>query len=264
MKKATAINFPKKSYGAFFPTIDDIGSTGVTFHGGGGTQSSLQNLNLPIREQRTSPQLWTQSNVGDAVSVGGIRVDADGHGWSAGSPSAFMNGFVDANAAVDTNMSESNSDGQRSSYLTPSTNQSSSNTSYSTPQEVEPENGSSNVHGTVHQSSQPDHKSNTAAAAPSSSFYSFVPTDEIGFPPSSAAGHQQDPILRTKGNDEFTVPPAWQSESTGDTPSAIPGLSPGDNSWVQVMEGMMWDGTATRQDLGLENVQWNGQSGSRT
>lgn len=167
----------------------------------------------------------------------------------------------DANAGFDTNMSENNSDEQRSSYPTPSTNHSSSNTSYSTPQDIESENSNSNLLGTVSRASQPSPKSIAAGSAPSPSFYSFVPIDEIG-PPSSTPGGRQDFVRRDDGNDNFTVPQAWQLGSTGDSSITLP--SPGDSGWAQIMEGMMWDGTATAGELGLENVQWNGQTGSRT
>ena len=198
------------------------------------------------------------------MNVGSVRVDPNVRGWSVNSTGALMTGFVDGNAAFDTNMSENNSDEQRSTYPTPSTNHSSSNTSYSTPQEADSENSNSNMHGTSRQAFQPSPETSATAAAPSASFYSFVPTDEIGFPPSSTSGHQQDSVRPNEGNGDFTVPQAWQLGSTVDTPSTLPGLSPGDSSWVQMVEGMMWDGTATGQDLGVENVEWNGQTGSRT
>lgn len=175
-----------------------------------------------------------------------------------------MTGFIDANAGFDTNMSENNSDEQRSSYPTPSTNHSSSNTSYPSPQEVEAETSNSNLPSTVHHTSQPSPKTNTAGAAPSPPFYSYGSTDEIGFPPSSTPGHRRDPVPRNEGNSDFTVPGPWQLGSTVDTPNILPGLSPGDNGWVQIMEGMMWDGTALGQELGPGNAQWNGQTGSRT
>lgn len=197
-----------------------------------------------MREQRTHPQLWNQPNTYDAVKGGGIRVDPSAREWSNDSPGALMTGFADANAGFDTNMSENNSDEQRSSYLTPSTNHSSSNTSYSSPQEVESENSNSNGHGTVHNS--------------------FVSTDEIGYPASSTPGQQREPVGPDKGDGDLAVPQAWQLGSTGDPPSTLPDLSSGDNGWMQLMEGMMWDGTSIGQDLGLENVQWNEQTGSRT
>ncbi|MCJ1470735.1 hypothetical protein MMC07_009382 [Pseudocyphellaria aurata] len=249
----------KRLYGAYPEINENIGSNDVTFHGGG-TQFSLQNVKIPLRE-RSSPQLWAQPITDDAVNLGGIRVDANVHGWRVNSPSSFVAG--DANAGFDTNMSESNSDEQRSSYPTPPSNNSSSNTSYSSPQDIESENNNSNLLGTGSRASQPSPKSTTGVSAPSPSFYSFVPVDKIS-PPSSTQDRRQDSVRRDEGSDSFTVPQTWQLGSSGDDTSTLPNLNPGDPGWVQIMEGMMWDGTAMAGELGLENAQWNGQTGSRT
>lgn len=72
----------------------------------------------------------------------------------------------------------------------------------------------------------------------------------MDFPPSSTAARRSD-----ERDGMFAIPQAWQLGSTGDMSSSLSGMSPGaDERWVQMSNGMVWDGTASGQD----NAQWNG------
>lgn len=226
----------------------------------GGAQFSLQNMNLATREQRQAPQYWDQSSKGDTTNLDQLLPNGDG--WNLNAQGTLLPNTVDLTIMFDMSMSDNTSDEQRSSHPTPS-----SHTSYSPPQmdDLDPNANTSHASNSRHASSNPGPTAKPASPA----FFSFIPTDEIGFPPSTTPAHRANPATSNsnennnnnnhESGDSFTVPQGWQLGSSGDTPDPLAEFSPGgvDSGWVHMMNGMMWDGST----MGREGVEWNGGGG---
>ena len=204
----------------------------------GSDKYPIQNLSLPVREQRSSPQLWNRSPE-ELVNLDGIL---NGHGWVENSPIAHQASPSDT-TNFDTNMSDNNSEGNKSG-LTPSTNHSSSNTSYSSPQE---ENIDSAGPVPSHRRSQ-DSTGLKPSVGSASGLFSFGSTDEVQYP-IRASPRMQD-------NGGLGDSHAWQLGSPNSIPGGLGSSPSNDAAWAQLLDGVLWD----TSQAGVGNtVQWTGQ-----
>lgn len=199
----------------------------------------MQNLSLPVREQRPSPQMWNQSPE-ELVNLEGILT---GRGWIENSPIAHQASPSDT-ANFDTNMSDNTSEGHKSGQ-TPSTNHSSSNTSYSSPHE---ENIDNIGPPSSHRPSQDS--TGLTPAGSTSGLFSFGTTDEVQYPIRASSRMHDDGGL---GDGHV-----WQIGSPSAMPSGLGSSPSSDAAWVQLLDGVLWDGS----QAGVKNtVQWTGQQG---
>lgn len=59
------------------------------------------------------------------------------------------------------------------------------------------------------------------------------------------------------------TPQAWQLGSTGVTSGNLTGSSEEtDETWAEISNSMMWDGTAISQEMGPESFVWPGEHAS--
>ena len=243
IRKAQEVNaskFPKrndKSLPGVFPKSAINGTPSLS--NTNTTQYGRHNMNLASREQRQPQRLWGQST-NEPINLDNVLPNS---GWTGNSPGVHPNGSLD-NSTFDTCMSDNTSEGPRSTGQTPSTtHHSSSNTSYSPPQDED-------LDLTLRTASHhPTPNSNTAATP---AFLSWSPAKENDYPPNTALNPQQD-------DSAFTIPHGWQLGSPQELPDGLTGLSPsGDSGWAQMLEGVLWDGSG----MGMENAgPWTSQQG---
>ena len=217
---------------------------GPTYVNPGAVKYPVQNLNLPVREQRPSPQLWNQTS-DELVNFDGILT---GRGWVENSEIAHQASPSDT-ATFDTNMSDNTSEGRKSSGHTPSTNHSSSNTSYSSPHEENIDSiGPSTSHRRSHDSAGP------TAAGSNPGMFSFSTTDEVQYPVRASP--------RLQDNGGLSDSQLWQLGSPDGMPGGLTSASPSsDAAWAQLLNGVLWDDS----QAGINNtVQWTGQQGPVT
>lgn len=228
-----------KTMPGVFPT-GSIGGTPAYTNSGSG-KYPIQNLSLPVREQRSSPQMWNRSPE-ELINLDGILT---GRGWVENSPIANQASPSDT-ANVDTNMSDNTSEGHKSGLTPSSTNHSSSNTSYSSPHEENIDNVGPK---SSHRRSQ-DSTGLTPASVSNSGPFSFGTTDEVQYP-IRASPRMQD-------NGGLGDGQVWQLGSPNAMPGGL-GSSPStDAAWAQLLDGVLWDNSQT----GVGNtVQWTGQQG---
>lgn len=214
-----------------------VGGT-PTYSNPGPAKYPIQSLNLPVREQRSSPQMWNRSPE-ELLNLDGILT---GSGWVENSPIAHQSSPSDT-ANYDTNMSDSTSEGHKSG-VTPSTNHSSSNTSYSSPHEENIDNVGPT---SSHRRSQ-DSTGLTPAAGSTSGLFSFGTTDEVQYP-IRASPRMQD-------NGGLGDSHVWQVGSPNAMPGGLGSSPTSDATWAQLLDGVLWDSS----QAGVGNtVQWTGQ-----
>ena len=215
--------------------------SGTPVHGTpGSVKYPIQNLSLPVREQRSSPQMWNRSPE-ELISLDGILT---GSGWVENSPIAHQASPADT-ANYDTNMSDSTSEGPKSG-MTPSTNHSSSNTSYSSPHE---ENIDNIGPASSHRRSQ-DSSVLTPAGGSTPGLFPFGSTDEVQYPIRSSP--------RMQDNGGLGDGQVWQIGSPNAMPGGLVSSPTSDAAWAQLLDGVLWDNS----QAGVGNtVQWTGQQG---
>lgn len=213
-----------------------------TYVNTGAVKYPVQNLSLPVREQRPSPQLWNQSP-DELVNFDGLLT---GRGWVEQSEIAHQASPSDA-ANFDTNMSDNTSEGRKSSGHTPSTNHSSSNTSYSSPHEENIDSiGPSSSHRRSHDSA------GLTPAGSTPGMFSFSSIDEVQYPVQASP--------RLQDNAGLSDSQLWQLGSPGGMQNGLTSSSPSsDVAWAQLLDGVLWDDS----QAGIINntVQWTGQQG---
>ncbi len=202
----------------------------------------VQNLSLPVREQRPSPQPWNQS---PKETVNPDRIFA-GRGWAENSPIARQASPSDS-TNLDAGMSDNTSEGPKSSGHTPLTNLSSSNTSSSSPHE---DNNGKTGQDSSHRGSH-DFIGFTPEISPAGLF-SFNPSSEMQYPITESSNLQHD----TGGIGKEHI---WQAGSANSIPNGLTSSSPStDATWSQLIDGVLWDGSPA----GINNsVHWTGQHG---
>lgn len=203
-----------------------------------GVKYPIQNISLPVREQRLSPQPWNQSPE-EIVNLDRILT---GRGWVERSPIAHHQASPSDTANFDTSMSDNTSEGPKSSGHTPSTN-----TSYSSPHEENIDH--------PHTQHRRSHDSTTGLAPTGSTpaLFTFSPTEEIQFPITTSPTLQPD-------NSSMGDRQIWQlgSPNSGSSiPNGLSASSPNSDAvWAQLLDGVLWDGPSTER--GNNTVQWTG------
>lgn len=184
--------------------------------------------------------MWGQSPE-EIVNLDGILSN---RGWVENSPITHQTSPSDT-ANFDTNMSDNTSEGHKSG-LTPSTNHSSSNTSYSSPHEETIDNiGLASSH---HRSQ--DSRGLTPAGTSTSGLFSFGTTDEVQYPIRASPRMQENGGLGDGA--------VWQIGSPNAMPGGLGSSPTSDAAWAQLLDGVLWDNS----QAGVGNpAQWTGQPG---
>ena len=260
LRKTQSVDTAKKpspfapARGKNFPGVFPKGTVGgaPSYGSPDAVKYPVYNLNLPVREQRPSPQLWNQTPE-ELVNLDGMFT---GRGWVENSPIP-QQGSPSETANLDTSMSDNNSEAHKSSGHTSSTTHSSSNTSYSSPHEESIDNiGPMSAR---HRS----HDSTTTGLTPAGStpgMFSFGTPDEMQYPIRASPRMQNSAGINNDSQ-------AWQlGSSSNELPNGLTGSSPSstDAAWVQLLDGVLWDNSQaglTNNHNNNNTVQWTGQQG---
>lgn len=201
----------------------------------------LRTMNLPAREQRPSQPLWSHSEE-ELVNLDSMLNNG---AWVVGSSSTNLN-YSLSNTTFDTNMSDNLSDEPTSTGQTPSTDHSSSNTSYPSPQNESGDNNS--------QKKSQNYSLGSAGVAQSgatSSIYTLNTADESR---RSSTKSPETQKLDVRSNMNH----GWPMRSPGLDGELANSIHPADGDWAQMLEGVLWNEGA----MSVPNTgPWAGQQG---